>query len=168
MRLNDGNVLPWRQGGGVDEPMHRWYDKRLGMFDVLSESECRQLYAPRVIDGEVLGPEEWRERYEAQLTGADVAEPPGVGLDLRTPEEMLAAGMDVRFDSREDIVGGGGAADGFVDVIDSDAFVDWMILQGLELAGVLEAPTIPGADGFSFFLHTCFQNKERQLLIRTT
>jgi hypothetical protein len=32
-------VRPWREEGGVEEPMHRWYDKRLGMFDVLSEAD---------------------------------------------------------------------------------------------------------------------------------
>ena len=26
---------PWRVGGSMDEPMHRWYDPKHGMFDVL-------------------------------------------------------------------------------------------------------------------------------------
>ena len=45
--------LPWRFGGSMDEPMHRWYDPKLGMFDVLDEADVRRRYAPKVIDGEV-------------------------------------------------------------------------------------------------------------------
>ena len=35
MLLPGGACLPWREGCGVDEPMHKWYDPKFGMFDVV-------------------------------------------------------------------------------------------------------------------------------------
>lgn len=106
MRLNDGQTLPWREGGCPNEPMHRWYNLRVGLFDVLDEADCRRWYAPRLVEGEMLGPEE----VEALGDGDDVNVS---GVDLRTVEDMVAAGLDVRFDRdgedglSDDVVGGG-------------------------------------------------------------
>ena len=58
MRLNDGGTLPWREGGDPSEPMHQWYNLRVGHFDVLDEAEVRRRYAPRLVEGEMLSPEE--------------------------------------------------------------------------------------------------------------
>ena len=85
------NGLPWRFGGRMDEPMHRWYDPKLGMFDVLDEEDVRKRYAPKVIEGEVISREDAVRDY-----GAAAADFPG--CDLRTAEDMLAAGLDVRLD----------------------------------------------------------------------
>ena len=51
-------------------------NKRLGMFDVLSEEDCRRLYAPRVVNGELIGPDDFDDIAE---TAARTH-----GLDLRT------------------------------------------------------------------------------------
>ena len=42
----------------MDEPMHRWYDPKHGMFDVLDEADGRRRYAPKACEGEVLSAEE--------------------------------------------------------------------------------------------------------------
>ena len=82
---------PWRFGGSNDEPMHRWYDPKHGMFDVLSEEKVRMMYAPRVWEDEVLSPEDAKG-----FGGGKAATRPG--CDLRSPKEMMAAGLDVRID----------------------------------------------------------------------
>ena len=59
----------WRLDGGADEPMHKWYDPR--GFDLLSHDEVMSTRAV-MADGSPLP-------------------------DARTSEELLAAGLDVRF-----------------------------------------------------------------------
>ena len=110
----------------MDEPMHCWYDPKLGMFDVLDEADVRKRYAPKVIEGEVISPEDARD------LGGAVADLPG--CDLRTAEEMLAAGLDVRLDV--------GEAEGFGvknDIVDVDAFANWFVMKDLDLAAQLLA-----------------------------
>ena len=43
---NDGS-LPWCRGEDLTQPMHKWYNLHIGMFDVLTDADCRYLYAPR-------------------------------------------------------------------------------------------------------------------------
>ena len=123
MRLNDGRALPWRDGGGPDEPMHRWYDMRQGMFDVLSEADCRRLYAPRHVDGELMSPE---EAEALGVSGTELTQ----GEDLWKVEDLLAAGLDVRFDREEET----GASE---DVVGKDEFRNWVVLKGLAVASEL-------------------------------
>ena len=119
--------LPWRFGGSMDEPMHRWYDPKHGMFDVLEEADIRRYYAPKLWEGEVLGPEEARE-----LGGAAAVELAGV--DLRSAEDMLAAGLDVRLDAGAGVLAGNG-----VDVVGEEDFAAWLKLRDLDLASQLAA-----------------------------
>ena len=112
----------------MDEPMHRWYDPKHGMFDVLEEADCRRRYAPKACEGEVLSAEE-----AIELVGADAAaQLPG--LDLRTREEMLAAGVDIRLDVDAGEFAGSGR-----EVIDEADFATWLLLADLDLAPHLYA-----------------------------
>ena len=43
----DDGSLPWCRGEDLTQPMHKWYNLHIGMFDVLTEADCRYLYAPR-------------------------------------------------------------------------------------------------------------------------
>ena len=133
MQRTDGTVAPWREGGEEDEPMHRWYDMRRNMFDVLSERQCRRLYAPRIVDGEVLSPDEWQDRMYG---GGDVRsqeeeeelERACPGVDLLTAEQMMAAKMDVRLD---DAAAGEGEVE---DGVDRDDFQAWVVLKASDVA----------------------------------
>ena len=124
MLLHDGRALPWREGGGEGEPMHRWYDEMTGMFDVLDEAQCRRLYAPRVVNGEVMSPEEAEELLGGEASAG------AVGRDLLTAEDFSAAGMDVRYRADE-------AGEGEQDVIGREDFRKWLVLKGLVLASEL-------------------------------
>ena len=62
---------PWRLGGKEEEPMHKRYDPKL--FDVLSVEEMKVAYAPKSVDGVVLGADEsWgcraQSKWSKQLT----------------------------------------------------------------------------------------------------
>ena len=120
------NNLPWRFGGSIDEPMHRWYDTKHGMFDVLDEADMRRYYAPKKWEGGLLSPVEAAEpRVAAAVEGP--------GIDLRSAADMLAAGLDVRFDA-----GGGVPGDGSgVDVVAEEDFGAWLTLRDLDLASQL-------------------------------
>ena len=107
-------------GGELDEPMHRWYDTRHGMFDVLDLEYARRRYAPNVVDGEVLG------LQEAEECGAVAHE----GVDLRSASELLAAGLDVRID--QDAVDGD-----HPDVVNRDVFHNWLLKKDWDMAGEL-------------------------------
>ena len=97
--------------------MHRWYDPKHGMFDVLSEAYVRRRYAPKLWEGEVLSPEDAQE-----FAGSVAADLPG--CDLRTPEEMIAAGLDVRLDvDAADPTGSGR------DVLEVDDLATWLQLR---------------------------------------
>ena len=101
--------------------MHQWYNLRVGLFDVLDEADCRRWYAPRLVEGEMLGPEEADALGHGDGEGVNMS-----GVDLRTPEDMVAAGMDVRFDRDDE--------DGLVaGVVERDAFQNWILLKGLSL-----------------------------------
>jgi len=114
-------ATPWREGEDVTQPMHKWYNLHIGMFDVLTEAECRHLYAPRFVDGVVVGPE------EAAMLGSTYM---SLGEDLRTPDDMLAAGLDVRSDTGDD----SDLVDG---VVEKDDFQAWIMLKGLVVASEL-------------------------------
>jgi hypothetical protein len=149
MRRTDGTVAPWREGGEVDEPMHRWYDMRTNMFDVLSEKQCRRLYAPRIVDDEVLSPEEWAARMYGEEEDDD-DDPSKQGVNLRTAADFMAAHMDVRLD-------GGDAQTGVGVCVDRDDFQAWLVLKGLEVASELlkwwnlldEVDELSEVDGFA-------------------
>ena len=132
MKLPDGTVLPWREGGGVDEPMHKYYDRKHGMFDLLSEGEMRERLAPQTWQGELLEDEEVlemkKQRFRLQ------------GVDVRTPQHMLATGLEVRIGQ-----GAGGAEGGEVgagsggEVVDEEVFGKWLELSGMPLGRELSA-----------------------------
>ena len=96
---------PWRLGGGEEEPMHKFYDPK--MFHMMSEEEMKLEYAPKVVDGVVVGADEVGEMsVEEKLTKA-------VG-EVGTTEEFMAAGFDVNFVGPDGVgpaQGGGGAMD---------------------------------------------------------
>ena len=120
-------TMPWRYGGRMDEPMHRWYDPKYGMFDVLDEAKVRRLYAPKkMFEDEIVSPE------DALDLGPAVANLPG--CDLRTAEEMMAAGLEVRLAAAQAELCGAGR-----DVVDVDVFREWLILRDLDLAAHLLA-----------------------------
>ena len=106
--------------------MHKWYDPKHGMFDVLDEDKVRRQYAPKLVEGDVVSTE------DALDLGPDVANLSG--CDLRTPEEMMAAGLDVRFDAARAELPGAGK-----DVVEADIFATWLALKDLDLAAHLLA-----------------------------
>ena len=107
--------------------MHRWYDPKYGMFDVLDEGTVRRRYAPRrMFDGEVVSPE------DALELGPDVANLSG--CDLSEVGEMMAAGLDVRRDAAQAELSGA-----VQDVVDVDVLREWLILRDLDLAAHLLA-----------------------------
>ena len=127
MIRSDGTAAPWREGGEVDEPMHRWYDMRMNMFDVLSEKQCRRLYAPRIVDGDVLSPEEWTARMYGEGDDAmrderddDADDPSRLGVNLRSATDFMMAGVDVRLDGG-DVQAGVGAC------VDREDFQSWLV-----------------------------------------
>ena len=67
--------------------MHKYYDARL--FDVLSEDDLKRDYAPKEIDGVVLGAREAAELPASEKLAAAV--------DVVTPEQFIKAGFDVTF-----------------------------------------------------------------------
>ena len=75
----------WRLDGALG-PMHKWYDPRL--FDMLSEEEVLWSHAPKRWQGGLI---EADEAEELRRQGESVE-----SVDVRTAEEMLAAGLDVR------------------------------------------------------------------------
>jgi hypothetical protein len=99
------HVGPYRLDGSGG-PMHRWYDPRL--FDLLSELEIRERYAPKVFQGEYVSAEEARElRGQGHLVDS---------VDVQRPEEMVEAGFDLRY------VGSEADAAEEVDAVEQDAF----------------------------------------------
>ncbi len=100
----------WRLDGAADEPMHKWYDPRA--FDLLPREEIMSQRA---------------------LTADGVALP-----DARTAEELLAAGLDVRFfgadDGTEGALDGAAASDADLEV-DDDVFVRWLERAEFVLGG---------------------------------
>ena len=113
----------WRLDGGAEEPMHKWYDPRA--FDLPSHDEVMSTRAV-MADG----------------TPLPVA---------RTSEELLAAGLDVRFfgaavgDEDADAVG---ANDADLEV-EEDVFVRWLewseFVLGSCVARWWVGPAVPGA-----------------------
>ena len=99
--------------------MHRWYDKKHGMFHVLTEDEVRMQYAPREWAGEVMSP------GDAEVLGLSAARP----CDLRRAEDMIAAGLDVRLDVD--------ASDASEDVVGVGDFERWFLCKDLDLAAQL-------------------------------
>ena len=85
---------------------HKWYDPRL--FDVLSEAEIKEQYAPKDADGK---PE-----------------------DLKRVEQFAAAGFDVRFvGPGEPGEEGEGEGDLASDVVDDGTFARWLELGSMKL-----------------------------------
>lgn len=87
---------PWRLNGGMDEPMHKFYDPRIfdvvGGLDLVScERALRRACAPRIIDGAVVGADEVGEAIASQ-TG-----PRHDCVDVTHVEQFLSAGFDVTF-----------------------------------------------------------------------
>ena len=108
--------------------MHRWYDTKHGMFDVLDEADMRRLYAPKKWESDVLSPAD--AALLPEYVGVEFP-----GIDLRSAADMLAAGLDVRFDA-----GGGAPGDGSgVDVVAEEDFGTWLTLRDLDLASQLSS-----------------------------
>ena len=131
MVLPDGGCLPWREQCGADEPMHRWYDPKYGMFDVpRGEEELRRRYAPKLWQGELVDAE--AARAVALADAGSVLE----SCDVTTPAEMMAAGFDVRV--VQGTAGEGPAAEHQDDVVDADVFRKWMELGNMTLGQELQ------------------------------
>ena len=76
---------PWRLDGSIG-PMHKYYDP--SAFDVLSEEEVRRRCAPKRWRGRLLSEE---EAMDLTSQGETLE-----SSDVRTVEEMIAAGFNVR------------------------------------------------------------------------
>ena len=81
------NGSPWRVGGTVLEPMHKYYDPR--RFHAMEEQEMRLRYAPVEAEGELLS--------EREVEGMTEQERVDKTVDVETPAQFLAAGFSVQF-----------------------------------------------------------------------
>ena len=78
--------------------MHKYYDPKL--FHVMTEEEMKREYAPKEVDGVVLGADE--------VAALDGAAREAAAVDVTTPEHFIAAGFDVNFVGPEEALGGDG------------------------------------------------------------
>jgi hypothetical protein len=110
----------WRDGGAMDEPMHRAYDPRL--FDCLSEAEVLQAYAPKLYRGEYVD----GERASELIQQGEVVEPQ---KECTRAMDLVAMGFDVRAvgaigeegDECEERLG--------VDIVPKHVFARWLELR---------------------------------------
>jgi hypothetical protein len=126
---------------GSDGPMHKHYDPRL--FDVLDEAEVRERYAPKV----------WQGEFVDEQRAAEIREQGGTveHVDVYSPEEMLAAGLDVRFlgsvGTEGDDAEGAGSG---VEALERDVFCKWLELREMRLGNIVAkwwVALAPGEDG---------------------
>ena len=85
--------------------MHKFYDPK--MFHMMSEEEMKLEYAPKVVDGVVVGADEVGEMSVEEKLRKAVGE-------VGTTEEFMAAGFDVNFVGPDGVgpaQGGAGAMD---------------------------------------------------------
>jgi hypothetical protein len=111
---------PWRLGGSEQEPMHKFYDPKL--FDVLSEEEMKEKYAPKVSDhGGILS--------ESEVAGLERPEAVKRAVDVSCVEHFAAAGFSVTFNGPEgEVLGENEGGEGEM-VVEEDVFRRWLELS---------------------------------------
>ena len=130
---------PWRLGGDLEEPMHRYYDTRV--FDVLGTDDCVGLsredafdgletelkarYAPKELEGSVL------EEAAAQELGRNEAV--SCAVDVQAVSHFVAAGFDVNGVGPEADLDDGGAGAWEEFVVEEDVFARWLDLAEMRL-----------------------------------
>ena len=87
---------PWRLGGSDAEPMHKYYDPRL--FHIMDEDELKLSFAPKEVGGVILKPDD--------VEKLEVKERIASAVDLRLPQQYIAAGFDVNFVGPHDLAEG--------------------------------------------------------------
>ena len=82
------NGVPWRLGGTEDEPMHKYYDRRL--FHVMDRDEILTEYAPKQREGVLLSETEVSNLLDGEKLKAAKSV-------VDTPQLFIAGGFDVTF-----------------------------------------------------------------------
>ena len=147
---------PWRLGGSMEEPMHKYYDPR--EFDVMleegptpastegfpsidsMEKGLKIQYAPKVSEGVVMS--------EVDAAGLSKDEAVAKSIDIERPEDFVAAGFDVNFVGPEGelLVRDGGAAEasGPADDmhVEEDVFCRWVESAQMRVAAAVAMSSI--------------------------